>query len=261
MNRDNIDKIAQNPEDRLLLAKVWDKINAGIRRSIPACTCFLSPREQQMCRFLFGDSEELYFFGGYDDAERKMLFFLPDYLDSAFFYEPDSPLVCLHAQFFDGDTPTHRDFLGALIGAGISRESIGDICIGTGSCDFFVTREIAPFVLQNLISAGRTRLHLSQASLAELSLPEPQTKEIRDTVASLRLDSVISSGFRIGRSLAAKYVETGKAAINGLPCEKADKPVRQDDKISVRGLGKILLRTVNGETKKGRISIVIDKYI
>ena len=45
MNRDNIDKIAHTAEDRMLLAKLWDKINGGIRRNIPTNTAFLSPRE------------------------------------------------------------------------------------------------------------------------------------------------------------------------------------------------------------------------
>ena len=77
----------------------------------------------------------------------------------------------------------------------------------------------------------------------------------------MRLDSVISSGFRIGRSLASQYVSAGKAAIDGLPCEKPDKAVVEGAKISVRGLGKIKLTSVNGQTKKGRISVVIDRYV
>ena len=81
MDRNNIEKIAQTSEDRLLLAKLWDKINAGLRRNIPANTCFLSPRELEMARFLFGQPEGLRTFGGYDGAERKMLVFLPDYLE------------------------------------------------------------------------------------------------------------------------------------------------------------------------------------
>lgn len=261
MDRSYIDRIAHSTEDRMLLAKVWDKINAGIRRSIPANTCFLSPRELEMTRYLFGDLAGLSSFGGYPDAERKMLVYLPEYLDDSFFHSEESPLVCLHATFFEEDSPSHRDFLGALMGIGINRETIGDICVSKGRCDFFVTGEIAPFVLQNLLSAGRTKLHLNRISLDSLSLPEPEVKEVRDTVASLRLDSVIASGFRIGRSLAAQYVAAGKAAIDGLPCEKPDKSVSEGSKISVRGLGKIKLTQVNGQTKKGRISIIIHRYV
>ena len=261
MDRNNIDKIAQSPEDRVLLAKLWDKINAGLRRNIPANTCFLSPREQEMARYLFGEEPGLQFFGGYEDAERKMLIYLPEYLDESSLYGEDSPMVCLRATYFEADTLSHRDFLGALMGAGIARETVGDICVGTGCCDFFVTAEIAPYILQNFLSAGRTRLHLNQVSLSEARIPEPEIKEIKDTVASLRLDSVVSSGFRIGRSLAAQYISAGKAAIDGLPCEKPDKTVTEGMKISVRGLGKIKLASVNGKTKKDRISVVIHRYV
>ena len=261
MDRNNIEKIAHTPEDRVLLAKLWDKIQAGIRRCIPANTCFLTPRELEMARFLFGDLPGLHTFGGYEDAERKMLIYLPDYLDADALWDENSPLVCLRATFFEGDSLSHRDFLGSLMGAGIGRETVGDICVGKGVCDFFVTSEIAPYILQSFLSAGRTRVHMQQIPLRQASIPEPEVKEIRDTLASLRLDSVISSGFRIGRSLASQYVSAGKAAIDGLPCEKPDKPVAEGAKISVRGLGKIRLTAINGRTKKDRISVIIHRYI
>ena len=261
MDRSNIDKIAQSSEDRVLLAKLWDKISAGIRRCIPANTCFLSPREQEMARYLFGTEPGLLFFGGFEDAERKMLVYLPDYLEESCLYEEDSPLVCLRASFFEADSLSHRDFLGALMGAGLARETVGDICVGKGYCDFFVTAEIAPYIEQNFLSAGRTKLHLKKIAVADASIPQPEVKEIKDTVASLRLDSVISSGFRIGRSLATQYIHAGKAAIDGLPCEKPDKIISEGMKISVRGLGKIKLTAVNGKTKKDRISVVIHRYV
>ena len=245
----------------MLLAKVWDKINAGIRKNVPASTCFLSPRELEMTRFLFGDAEGLLNFGGWEDAERKMLIFLPEYLEEESLYEEDSPIICLRAEFFHGDSPSHRDFLGALMGAGIGRETVGDICVDTESCDFFVTAEIAPYIEQSFTSAGRTHLRIRRIPLREANIPEPEVKEIRDTLASLRLDSVISSGFRIGRSLASQYVSSGKAAIDGLPCEKPDKNVPEGAKVSVRGLGKIKLISVNGRTKKDRISVTIHRYV
>ena len=261
MDRNHIEKIAHTPEDRLLLAKLWDKITAGMRKNIPANTCFLSPRELEMARYLFGDVPGLYAFGGYADAERKMLIYLPEYLEEDALYDPDSPCVCLRASFYQADSPSHRDFLGALMGAGIGRETVGDICVGKSQCDFFVTAEMAPHLLQSFTSAGRTKLHLSQIPLTQAQIPEPEVREIKDTLASLRLDSVISSGFRIGRSLASQYISAGKASIDGLPCEKPDKPVAQGSRVSVRGLGKIRLVQLNGKTKKDRISVVIHRYI
>jgi RNA-binding protein YlmH len=261
MDRSNIEKIARTPEDRLLLAKLWDKINAGMRRNISAATCFLSPRELELSRYLFGDAEGLHTFGGFEGAERQMLIYVPEYMELDTLLDEDAPLCCLRATFFEEDILSHRDFLGALMGAGIGRETVGDICVGKGYCDFFVTAEIAPYILQSFTSAGRTKLSISQIPLTEANIPEPEVKEIKDTLASLRLDSVISSGFRIGRSLAAQYVSAGKAAIDGLPCEKPDKAVAEGVKISVRGLGKIKLASIGNRTKKDRISVVIHRYV
>ena len=199
--------------------------------------------------------------GGYPEAERKMLCYLPDYLDESSLWEDGSPLICLRASFYQGDSPNHRDFLGALMGCGISRDCVGDICVGQNSCDFFVTDEIAPYLLQNFTGAGRVKVRMSAIALSEAAIPEPEVKEIKDTLASLRLDSAVASGFRIGRSLAAQYIAAGKAAIDGLPCEKPDKPIAEGMKISIRGLGKIKIQSVNGQTKKGRISVVIDRYV
>ena len=260
MNRENIDKIAQTQEDKILLAKLWDKINAGIHKNIPVNSCFLSLREQEMARFLFGDTVGLYSFGGYDDAERKMLVFLPDYMEESVL--PDTAaLACLRATFYQGDRPTHRDFLGALIGAGIARETIGDILVNKGSCDFFVTEEVAPYILQNFEGAGRTKVKLQKIPLAEVAIPTPETKEIRDSVPSLRLDSLISAGFRVSRGVATQQIVASRVAINGLTCEKPDKLVEEGATLSVRGMGKMQLKAVNGQTKKGRISVVIDRYV
>ena len=245
----------------MLLAKIWDKINTGLRRNIPANTAFLSPGELEMARLLLGEPEGLYRFGGYPDAERQMLVYLPDYLEESSLMEEDSPIVCLRATYFEGDTLSHRDFLGALMGAGVARETVGDICVDKGSCDFFVTREIAPFLLQNFDSAGRTKFRLQEIPLGEARIPEPEVKIIKDTLASARLDAVISSGFRIGRGPASDAVTAGRASINGLPCTKSDKAVAEGDTVSVRGMGKIKLAQVNGQTKKGRISVIIERYV
>ncbi len=261
MERSNIEKIAQSSEDKVLLARLWDKIQTGMRKNIFVFTRFLSPRELELSRYLFGNLPGLTAFGGHPEAERRILCWMPEYLDETSLYLEDSPVVCLRAVYYQEDTLSHRDFLGALMGAGVSRDTVGDICVSKGSCDFFVSAEVVPWLLQNFTGAGRTKLHLEQIPLTEARIPTPEVKEIRDTLASLRLDSVISAGFRVSRGVAAQHISAGRAAIDGLPCEKADKPVEEGVKISVKGLGKIHLKTVGGQTKKGRISVVIDRYI
>ena len=80
-------------------------------------------------------------------------------------------------------------------------------------------------------------------------------------MSSLRLDSIIGSGFNMARGKAAALIETGKVSLNDLPCIKPDKLVAEGDKISARGFGKLVLSQVGGKTKKDRISILIEKYL
>ena len=249
--------------DELLKKRITELAEKAYQNNIYTFSSFLGMSELSD---FYAMQRELSFvpqtvFGGYEGAERCMIRFGSEEL---FGYPEEFPVVCLKIrplmQKFADDLG-HRDFLGALMGAGIARETIGDICVGKGQCDFFVTAEIAPYILQNFTGAGRTKVHLEQIPLSEVAVPEVQTKEIRDTVASLRLDSIIASGFRIGRSAAAQYVTAGKVAIDGLPCEKPDKPVEEGSKVSVRGLGKIKLKNINGQTQKGRISVIIHRYI
>lgn len=258
--RERIHKIAQTEEDRILLAKVHDKITAGIRRQIPVSTSFLSPREQQLVKNLLS-GEDLHFFGGTQEPERAVCCWLPDYLEVDSLWDEElSPICAVRASFFAADELTHRDFLGSLMGCGIKRETVGDIFAGQGSCDFLVTREILPYLLQNLESAGKTRLHLTRIPLEDVRIPQASIREIRATVSSLRLDSVVSAGFGLSRGKAAEAIEAGRAALNDMPTDKPDKSVTAGDKISLRGMGKIRLEKVGGKTRKDRLCVVISRY-
>lgn len=258
LDRKNIDKIAKTEEDRVLLARLWDKINAGISKNRLASTGFLSLREQEMAQFLFGNADGLHYWGGYDTAQRKCLIYLPDYL-----YEipEDDPILCLRATYYAGDILSHRDFLGALMGFGIDRSCLGDICVQNGLCDFFVTREISDHLLREFIEVGRTKVRLEILPIEAFSPPEERTQTISDTLPSLRLDCVIASGFRISRSRAAEFISAGRAAIDGLPCEKSDRSIAEGMTVSVRGLGKIRLAEIGNRSKKDRIFVKIEKFV
>ena len=204
--------------------------------------------------------QDFVFFGGPAMAEREVCCYVPEYLDESWLTGDEGPIAAVRAVYFAGDTLTHRDFLGALMGCGIKRETVGDICVGKGSCDFFLLREMAPYVVQNLPSAGRTRLHLEEIPLEEAQIPTPETETIRGTLASCRLDSVIGAGFRLSRTRAGELVLSGGAAVDGLPCQKPDRQVAPGAVISLRGMGKIRLAEVKGQTRKGRISVEIEKF-
>lgn len=243
----------------MLFARIYDRIVSAQQRNIPACTQFLSPREQVLTKQMLAPME-LCFFGGVEDAERAVCCWLPEYLSEQWLQEADGPVAAVRARYFEKDHLTHRDILGGLMGIGIKRETVGDIYVSAGQCDFLVTSEILPYVLDNFLSAGRTRLHLQQIPLEQIQPPQKQVREIRDTVSSLRLDSIVGSGVAMARGKAADLIATGKVHVNDLPCLKADKLLKEGDKISARGFGKLVLSQVGGRTKKDRISIVIERY-
>lgn len=259
--RERIERLAQTEEDQVLLARLYDRLHGAACRNVPSAGPFLSLRELALARQLLA-GPEFQAFGGYEGAERTVLCHIPDYLDrEEYLYGEDGPIRAVSARYYERDSLSHRDFLGALMGAGIKRETVGDILVRPGLCQFLVTREIAPHILQSLESAGRTKLHLSPLPLSELSPPEAETKEFHATVAALRLDSVTAAGFGLARGPAAQHIEAGRAAVNGLPCDKPDRLLREGDRVTVRGLGKIELKTVGGTTRKGRTGVTILRYV
>lgn len=257
-----LDRLGLAGEDRLTLAKVLDRAEQAANRNIPASTDFLSPRQRAQAQDLLrlaGISETAYVSqGGYEGAERRILLFLPDWLEAE---NAGSPIRCLRAVFREDEKLTHRDFLGSLMGMGIVREKVGDILVAGGSADLLVLEGVADFLLQSWTSAGRTKLQVTAIERSNLHIPTVQRREVRDTVSSLRLDAVASSGFRLARGKAAALIESGRVQLNWRECVKPDKLLEAGDVVSARGFGKFELSEVGGLTRKGRISIVLQVYV
>ena len=259
-----LDRLAVLGEDRLLLAKVLDRAEQAASRNIPSATDFLSPQQQMLTQDLLrlaGYAEHSFVrLGGYDGAERNLFLFLPDWL------EPEdaasqSPIRCLRAAFRAEEKLTHRDFLGSLMGMGIVREKIGDILVGPDSADLLVLDSVADFLRQSWDSAGRAKLTVTEIDPSHIHIPAVKCQEVRDTVSSLRLDAVASTGFRMARGRAAELISSGRVQVNWRECTKPDKPLAAGDTVSARGFGKFMLTEVGGTTRKGRISIVVKRYV
>ena len=259
-----LDRLGAAGEDRLLLAKVLDRAGQAQSRNIPAATDFLSPQQQALALDLLrlaGIPETGYMsLGGYEGAERNILLFLPDWLEAAD-AGSQSPIRCLRASFREEEKLTHRDFLGSLMGMGIVREKVGDILVGPAGADIMVLDTVAEFLLQSWNSAGRARLAVTAIEPWEVRVPEVKCQEVRDTVSSLRLDTVASTGFRMARGKAAELITSGRVQVNWRECTKPDKLLTAGDTVSARGFGKFGLTEVGGVTKKGRTSIVLKRYI
>ena len=102
---------------------------------------------------------------------------------------------------------------------------------------------------------------MTEIPAAHLHIPEVRCEEVRDTVSSLRLDAVAASGFSLSRGKAADLIASGRVQLNHRECVKPDHAVAQGDVLSCRGLGKCVLTEVGGPSKKGRILIVLERYV
>ena len=256
-----LDRAARDAEERVLLSHVLDKCEQSRERGIPTHTDFLSPAQQRGAEDLLravAVHDGWTFAGGYDGAERRMLCFLPDWQE-----QPDAEacIAALRARFRAEDAPSHRDLLGSLTALGVARGKLGDLLVSGESADALVGRDVADYLVSEWKSAGHARLSVSRIALAELTVPERRVKEIRDTVATLRLDAVASTGFATSRAKAAELIASGRVQLNHRETLKPDAPVREGDVVSARGLGKFELASVGALSKKGRTAILIRRYL
>lgn len=258
---DRLNRVAaltREKEEQMLLIRALDKLERGMEREIPVHTAFLSSREQALLRQLLPNCR---FFGGTEHAERKIAYYLPDYLTREDYFSVDGPISCLRCRFYEEGAVGHRDLLGALMGTGIRRDAVGDLCVRDRDCDIFVLSDLEHYLLDNLISAGRQHLQIEKIPLAEAIKPPQQMKELHVTVSTLRFDSVLSAGFHLSRSATADAIRAGLASLDSLTCLKPDRTVQEGSELSLRGKGKLKLLSVDGITRKGRQGLTLGIYI
>jgi len=257
-----LNRFSKDADERMMLARALDRMNRAQNRSIPCATQFLSPAQRAALGPLLaasGNPKHL-FCGGYEGAERAVCVFLPDW------QEPDGwmaeeELAAVEAAFPAGGQPTHRDLLGGLMGIGLTRDRVGDILVGEAAAQIVCLRDAAPIILSQFEQAGRHRLKLKEIPLAGLSPAPAEVKVVHDTVAALRLDAVLASGFSLARGRAADCIAGGRVSLNHRECLKPDKLVEEGDVLTCRGLGRCVVKAVGGQSRKGRIIIEIERYL
>lgn len=259
-----------NKDDKLLLASLEDKLRQCENKYYPTNSDFLDMSQQSLVDNNFRMRTANYcFWGGYVAAERKVIVFLPDYIDAqaarndygAIDPEAD-PLVLLRAVPTAKDAAlTHRDYLGALMGLGVKRAKIGDIIVDKAGVDIIILREIADYLLLNYLKVGRYTLHTEILPVREVRYTAPVTQEKQINVASLRLDTVAAGVFGCSRSKAVAAVAAGGVFVNGRQITKPDHMLADGDTLVWRGKGRVDIAEIGGTTQKGRVWLTINRYI
>ncbi|MDE6781725.1 MAG: RNA-binding protein [Ruminococcus sp.] len=247
--------------DKFFYARLGDMVSLTEKNGVCSFSDFLDERQcaetEKWC--IHNTGGLMYtFWGGFPDASRRMLAVYPDYYED--YIMEDFPLVCLTFTYRKEDRLTHRDFLGTFMGMRLRRDVIGDIVVGEGITQAFVT-DVAGKLISTIISKiGRTGVKCFTDRPFEMEVKQ-EFRTLSGTVASLRLDCVVSFATGLSREKSALLIRSDKVEVNHFQAKSVSAEVRTNDVLSIRGFGKFILSGTDGLTRKNRIHITLKKFV
>jgi len=244
-------KFWDEKEARLEAAHLLDQVNVVLNEESQQVTPFLSFAMREWAESVIRKVHLEYLAeGGFPEAERVRILIGSR---GEILASKDAEISILWVRPTDSRAQLqHRQILGSLMGLGFRRDVFGDIQAGKSGFYLATTLEIAPFLLNHWIQAGREKIEVSLFNEKPDLLPDVG-EERRITVNSSRLDAVIANAFGVSRSMAQEWITQGKVRREGLVVSKADAEVQPDDIISCRGYGRIKLLK-SSQTRKERIA-------
>lgn len=282
-------------DKKQLMARIRELSERAYQRDIPQHTPFLGVSEQ--AAFLaqeksFREAGWL-LYGGHPEAERQMLFFLPEYLSEersgwrrretaagqengreagedfaalcpGLFAVLSEAIACVRLSPVNerfAEALSHRDYLGALMNLGIERDVTGDILQEGKTAYLYCTSEIAETICTELVSVRHTAVRCVQIGLSEAFRIAPRLEALSVNVPSERLDAVIAAVFRLSRGTAAELCAQEKVFLDGRIVSQPGRSIPAGVRVSVRGYGKFLYDGMTHETKKGRLYVTVRKFI
>ena len=248
-------------EEFMLQKRLIELSKTAYRRGIVTYSDFLNLNELNILHTTPKNEFDTKYetFGGYNDSERQMAAFLPDALYYTHFY-PIQILKIEPLQKKFTESLTHRDYLGAILNLGIERSKLGDILVIEDFAYLFVQESLADYICNGLTRIRHTSVNVTKEDSQSFTYV-PKYKEITGTVASVRLDSLLSLAFGSSRSKLVNLIEGGKVFANGKLMTTNSYQVKEGDIISVRGLGRFRYNGIQSQSRKGRYFISLYKYI
>lgn len=245
-----------NEEDKLLIAKILDKIKISKTQNKITNSYFLNEFQINLVQKQLQKIQEKqnFFFGGFEDAIRKVLIAYPDKLEKDIVIENiDDIIVAIKVDLpneIHGELK-HKDYLGTLMSFGLVRERIGDIIVYDNRAYIIVLQENAEYIKNSL----KQERKLKKAKIEIVDLSKIETKPIEyDNISilvnSLRLDNIISELLKTSRKIAQQYLEEEKVSINYSVETKNNKSVKEKDLLVIRGHGKYIIESFLGKNKK-----------
>ena len=268
MDRSILNKY-KKPEEKLILSKIFDKINFCETRKQIQVTDFLDLAKQQLIiKFLNMQKQENYLlFGGFEEAERKVIIFYPEklrdlILENKIDFNEWIKVLRITLPNENKGKYEHKIYLGALMKLGVKREKIGDILVDNEGADIIIDKDILKFLQNNLQQLTRfQKARIEEIQIDDLKRVEIQKEMITITISSMRLDNIVAEVAKCSRNKALEYLIQERVFVNFEVVTKQTKEVKIGDRITIRGKGRFIIKEVLGSTKKGRIFLQIEKFV
>lgn len=255
-NRIEIKKVKK---EKIILARVKDAVLA--QDYLHFFDFYDEVLQMQMTEILRKNCADFFWHGGFDDAARKMLCVVPDYLSGTIGEAETLEWPMMAVRFLADFEYNHRHVLGELMGLGIERNCIGDIHIDGDETQVIFHEKIYPFLKNNFTRLRGKKIMPAFYPAREIKAYAPKFEEKIITVSSPRIDAVIDRIWGISRQDAAAAIHQKRLRVNYREISKKDLTVKPGDIISFRGKGKAKVSDFIGLSKKGKQRIKIERYI
>ena len=245
------------PEEKEFIDKALKWKQQAADMYAPKLTEFLNPRERQIIRSVVGTNEDVHvsFFGGYSSAERKRGLIHPSYFEPE---ETDFDTVLLEIDYpHKFAAISHPHILGSLMGLGLKREKFGDILNEQERFQIMVAKEVTSYLKTNFDHVGKVPVTLKEKKLSDAVYSIEEWREQAVTVSSMRLDVVIGSLPSMSRQKAQLLVKSGAVKVNWKAVDQPSFECAQGDMLSVRGIGRMKILSIDGRTKKEKWRVTL----
>lgn len=249
-----------HPDEHRFVDKATEWVERAEEHAVKL-TDFLDPRQAFILQTLVNRSSEVKvrWYGGHENAERKRALVAPDYRDLD---NEDMGVTLIAVTSLDDKLKEldHGDYMGSILALGMKREKIGDIHVTDTGCHFLVATEVADYMRLNLQQVHRVHVQTEQLPLDRLKAADTKLEEVTLSVASLRLDGIVSDVYHLSRAKILIPIKAGRCKVNWKQEEDPSKPLRSGDMISLQGFGRFKVLDIEGVTKKGRYRVKIGKF-
>ncbi len=248
-------------EHQEVITRLLDLGDRALQTWEVVCSDFLSPPELIEAQKVFKKFTEVGFVanGGYAQAERCRVAIA--HADLALDPEMVSLAVVDISGNFLFDPASHRDFLGAILGAGIERQKVGDLILhGEKGAQAIVVPELVEYLTFSLTQVRTVPVKTRSQDLANLKIRAAQTKEIATVEASLRLDAIASAGFGISRSKMVDFIDKDDVRVNWKSVTQPSYQLKSGDLVALSGKGRLAIGEIM-ITKKNRYRVLLTRFI